>query len=555
MHVVIAILLIVIYILLICLFFCFLFLPAAIVGAVFASGWALMNLCVSIVECLRGRLPATAQYGPVGPEPAFRKYCYRKAFLDLWDIIVDSSQRHHDALKRSVLYAKKVLYLGRSTGIDDEAALALTWPLGLVFVVAVGIGAVASIVFALAWAMLWIVVFVLWAVVNLLAAAAAFIIDWVPLWLRSFVNVCPYDYERFSLPVYECDKPACKARHRRLIPGTYGVFHRKCRCRNRLPTMYFLKRHRLESFCPNCGHHLDSEDPTRRPVLLPVVAGRGAGKTSFYVGLLLHLLERENVCRLSFVVENDRLKYEAAIREIRRGRTLAQTMERVPKALQLNFDAKKTFHSTWKHRMRLRLHMYDVAGEAYEGEPDLERLNFLEHCTGIMLLIDPFSIDAVRDRFQEEFAANGEDVGASDSSPEDVYDTLFGYLERHRVRKRTGKIPIPLAVVVTKRDGFTLEEEIGAPAFKRYHERKSETVRPHGSQAEAGEAPVVREWLVRHDQEGLIGDIETQFTRVAYFSCSVFGRPRNQDPGRPFAPVGVEPPFDWILSHLNATRV
>ena len=117
--------------------------------------------------------------------------------------------------------------------------------------------------------------------------------------------------------------------------------------------------------------------------------------------------------------------------------------------------------------VRLKLLMYDAAGEAYEEDRHFEQLTFIEHCTGIIMLIDPFSIPAVRD------SLNGNDlhsVSPSDASPDDVYARLVEFLEQHGIRRGTRQVKIPLAVVVTKCDAFGLDGVIGLTALRKAQE-------------------------------------------------------------------------------------
>ncbi|OLZ64078.1 hypothetical protein AV521_36695 [Streptomyces sp. IMTB 2501] len=84
--------------------------------------------------------------------------------------------------------------------------------------------------------------------------------------LRGWPAPCPYtDCGRtIDRPVRLC--PTCRARHRQLVPGRYGVFHHRCRCGTRLPAV--LGGRRLDACCPHCGKALPAGCEQARVVVL-----------------------------------------------------------------------------------------------------------------------------------------------------------------------------------------------------------------------------------------------------------------------------------------------
>ncbi len=552
MEIILGILLLCLYVYLIILFFQYVFPWLSLIGAVGASGWAVYNFFVAAKECWEGKLPTTTSYGPVGPEPAFKQYFFRKAFLDLRDIIIDNVKRNVEAIKISAEGAKVVLLPPPD---NEPGMLIFTWPLAVVFATVGLIGIAGAVAINAAFATGFALAMGVCVAGNAGLAGAVLLVEKVILATRKFVNHCPRCFERFTLPVYECPNPACRARHQKLIPGSYGIFRRKCKCEKELlPTLYLVNRHKLESFCPNCDHRLEEEDPTLRPALVPVIGGRSAGKTSFQVGLLQCLQEREkrNECRISFVNADDKQQYDDAIAMFQQGRLLPQTLERVPKALQLNLISGGALTTGAKNSSRLRLHLYDAAGEAYEDEHNLSQLTFLQHCSGIILLIDPFSIETVREQFHRELASEPADAGASDADPDEVYSRLMEFLEQHKVRVRAGSIKFPLAVVVTKRDAFGLGKHIGQSAFHHWQQVENQRAKQENRPPEHVTASsVVRKWLLAQNLAGVINKIESQFENCRYFSCSAFGRPPSQLEGAPFTPLGIDQPFLWILNAMD----
>ncbi len=501
--------------------------------------WVVVNMIISCVKGFSGQLPAGLSDGPVGDEPAYRQYFCRRAFLDLRDILIDDWGRITKPLRNLG---------GEDAGRNVIIFIVLFCFCGFVSYPVIG-AILATLIVNVGFALAFSAVISTMVVLNLLLMITVRGAELGFVTYYRFTNHCPACYEKFPLPVYEC---SCGARHKRLLPGTYGIFLRKCRCGRRLSTSYLFGRHRIESFCPYCDARLEGEDPTLRPVLLPVVAGRSAGKTSYQVALLMRLQERRKhgEIDLSFVSSDDRYKYDAAVSMFQGGQLLPQTLERVPKALQLNFSVREKGEALLGkvRAKKLRLHLFDAAGEAYQDEQYMAQLKFLGHCHGLMMLIDPLSIESVRGRYARELKLHREDVNPSDTNPEDVYDRLLEFLEQNGVRVVGRKVPFPLAVVVTKRDAFDLPDEIGQRALARWQKVADRQAAQKGQPLRRVKPSwVVRKWLIDHELAGVISKIESQFESYRYFSCSVFGRPPSKLAGQPFAPEAVEAPFIWLL--------
>jgi len=494
--------------------------------------WVIVEFTLACVKGLGGHLQAGINDGPIGDEPAYKQYFFRRAFLDLRDILIDSREFQKD--------------------FGDEIASAISLGSYLEAAMWIAIGAPAFVVaiavkvaFAATFSAIILTTVILNFVLMLLVRGAELML----ITYHRFINHCPACYERFALPVYQC---VCGAKHKRLLPGTYGIFHRKCRCRKKLATSYLFGRQRIDSFCPHCGCRLESEDPTLRTVLLPVVAGRSAGKTSYQVALLMRLQDRRKrgEIDLEFVSSDDQYKYDAAVSMFQTGQLLPQTLERVPKALQLNFSIKKKGESTLGtvRGKKLRLHLFDAAGEAYQDEQYMAQLKFLRHCHGLIMLIDPLSIEVVRQRYAQELDRDLARVNPSDANPEEVYDRLLEFLEQNGVRVIGRKVSLPLAVVVTKRDAFGLPVEMGHGTLGNQQQAADVSSAQNGQRAHCVDSSsVIRRWLLDQGLAGVVSKIESQFRSHRYFSCSAFDPPSSRSAGQPFEPEPVEAPFIWLL--------
>ena len=191
-----------------------------------------------------------------GAEPAFRSYWARQAWADsaaaaeaglaeLWRIVVE-------VWVRDRLVGLVAAYDKRYGRREDSEIF-----FSRLFVFGVALGALLGLLTAAATAAVTLVVFgVLAGAVCLLLALAALTLrglDGARLAVGRIRMKCPHPgcYRSVALPVYRC--PRCRAPHRELRPGAYGVLRRVCACGQRLATTFLTGRHRLDAECPACS--------------------------------------------------------------------------------------------------------------------------------------------------------------------------------------------------------------------------------------------------------------------------------------------------------------
>lgn len=497
----------------------FFFFLELIVGAGVVS--ALFTFRDACYKWLSGQLPSALSDRPTGDQPAFKQYLFRRGFLDVYDIVKEHWFQNRVVLRAVRGYLSRI---GRETG----CAVVPIWIVAWIAILGGTLGAIAvDVAIAL---FLWAVILACTSL-DLVLMLLVRNMEYVFIAYHRFVNHCPHCYAKIALPVYRC---ACGRLHNRLLPGSYGIFLRRCGCGCKLPTSYLWGRHKIESFCPACKGRLEGEAPTRRPVLLAVIAGRSAGKTTYQVALLNRLQHRQErgEVQVDFVVAAERARYESAVAMLRSGSLLPQTLEMLPKALQLNFSLTAQGESTLGSlgKSKLRLHLFDAAGESYQDEQWMQQLLYLRHCHGLILLLDPLSVPSVCQRLNVRQAAAVSAANPAEADPQEVYDRLLEFLEQHRVRTLRRKVRISLAIVLTKTDACGIAAEIS------------------GGRAQAGSASgAVRTWLVDNQLGGMVDKIEAQFATYRYFACSALAAPSSADGQRPGDLADVEEPFFWLL--------
>jgi Double-GTPase 2 len=441
---------------------------------------------------------------PQDPEPAFELYVLGQVFADF---------RHALEHAAGILGTTR----GQIASWSAKYQKGATWP------VAVGaiVGGYVGTLFAGALGVLCGV-----AVAMVVGVVAG--ISWVLIWLLRLADVlrrrirhasyeCPTDHERFALPIYLC--PACGAEHHRLVPGRWGIFKRECKCgRTALPTTVIGGRQRVPQQCP-AGHLMSGFLGFAENLPIAIVGGPSAGKSTFLAGALVELESPDAGVYIEPLSES-RDAYSRLIEAMRTGVAPEKTVDEQRPALVAEIQGSGRSRA---------LYAYDLAGEVYSAEDKVRGLRFLERSAGIVLLVDPFSIQHVAEDRAAELAAEASRVLPSSEDPMRVYERLLATLKEAGVQTQE----MPLAVVIAKSDAFGVQQEIDALAV--------------------AEKPGTGEhaWLEQNGAGNLVRSIEQDFKHVGWFSLSALGRMPDPANKTPFAPRGALAPLLWILKRRN----
>lgn len=284
--------------------------------------------------------------------------------------------------------------------------------------------------------------------------------------IRKFSAACPYCHTKTMVPSYVCDN--CKVIHKKLYPNEYGFFYHKCQCGTRLPSVFFLGRKKLKAKCSNCNNLLSEEFIEARKIFIPIIGGASVGKTNFMFSIVRNLIEKDEYRKgfqANFSDNNTKAKYEKTIKDIKNNFLPQKTATYLPKAFNIVLtQAKKT---TWT------FYLYDAAGEAFR---DMDRLNiqkYTEYSSGIVFIIDPFSLKKVRNKYKKKLNT----VAASQDSIDDILSRLLSSLEHTVGLKKMEKYKKPFAIIFNKTD--ELDNEIinndakkGAEQLKEWGEER-----------------------------------------------------------------------------------
>lgn len=452
-----------------------------------------------------GRLPAAQVEQPVGPEPAYKNYFSHRLYVDAVAV------RDH-AMRR----LREVSDWYFSGVVTDMFTKPFLMPVGMVLGVLGAAGAFGAMTMFVVMALLHTLLVHLVGGIFLFIALYVRGVEEVALRVRGVQVVCPHPgcYRAFRRAHYRC--PTCGVLHKKLVPGPYGLFERRCQCGTLLPAGDLTGREQLRAFCPHCERELPPGDGERRLVHIPMVGGRSVGKSTFFTRIVMALeqVAHERGQELVFPSAEDRSRFAFERAELEAGRELHPTVTLSPRA----FLAMLRSGASPAARGNTLIYMYDVAGEIYQqAEDERRRQLYLRHASGFLFLIDPFSLPAVHTAYQanlEHRPAVAERV--SSEPPQDVYDRFVATVRSRRSYAQR------ISVIVTKADLFDLRRQFGLERSHAVHQ-----------------LPAVRQWLIDNGEANLVMGIEKDFAQAGYFASSLEQATHSLDE--------VLEPVRWIL--------
>jgi hypothetical protein len=357
------------------------------------------------------------------------------------------------------------------------------------------------------------------------------LIDRIVLAAHSIVSRCPQCKGHSVIPVFEC--PACGMRHKRLVPGPYGILTRTCSCGNNLPCTFLNGRSKLDSYCPHCESELASSSSSQFG--LQLVGGASVGKTVFLASFLHLYRQKLASLRVGFKIHPqaafDDLEYWFG-----RGKSEATH--------EMNAKMYSIVHKKTDSDVSHQLALYDVAGEVFENQSaDMEQRQY-GYCGGIILMIDPFSVQSVR----SAYAASHKGKGPENYSKSDIDEVITGFIDEFSKMKfiKTGMISdIPLAVVITKADTDVVNREIG---FARLAEAFKKNPGIYNNNPNTARDIICLNYLKTLGMSGAVNNLAAQFRTIHYFPVSAMG---HEASGAAYQPWGVLESVMWIIKEYD----
>lgn len=301
--------------------------------------------------------------------------------------------------------------------------------------------------------------------------------------------------------------------------------------------------------CPNCHSDLPqrfAEAPSRSMAL---IGTKASGKSNF-IAVALHELEHRVGPRfdgsLMLLDDASRTRVDKELMPRLYGEGLvveASASARTDSRIREPLVARLTLGPAGR-ASQSNLVFFDSAGEDLESLDVLEReARYITQSDGLILLVDPLQIPAVRD----ELAGSVE----LPPQPFDAYTMLgrVAALLREARAIPSGKpIDVPLALAVSKFDAVRPLLPEGHPVF---------SLPSHDGSFDPQVARSVSA-AVRSDLAGWLGErldafVRQEFAEVSYFGLSALGEsPVGSRLPNGVAPHRVEDPILWMLDRWDA---
>jgi len=365
---------------------------------------------------------------------------------------------------------------------------------------------------------------------SLLATVAMVILTLFNVIYTSIYRIrirCPHCHEQVAIPIHVC--PTCSTHHTRLWPSTYGIFKHRCNskrldgvtiCGESLPTLALLGRNELTRLCPNCKQEMFGIGTN---VHIPIIGGPTSGKSHYIAAATQALLEQYMPSigyTANFPDPNHERDYKASIERLNKGQQLIKTSDADDAAHAYQIEIRSP-----KQRVPKLMYIYDLAGEFVTSTDRAFKQTYFKYIHGIILVIDPFSIDTLRAEYEVQIREDGKTLAASTDDPEAIYERMVEALEgmsttqKNFQFKRGTRFPHPLAVVISKVDAFDLEVRIGQPAARALMLKRSDI-----HHEEDALNVCIAEFLEVYGMGNFMRMLHAQFEDVKFFSCSSLGR-------------------------------
>lgn len=462
-------------------------------------------------------------------QPAVKSYWFEKGWQDLRDTMKRAWELNRQ--KQAEIRARPALDLSAP---GDIAKGIFRWA-GITSILVFG-----SLVTAFVAVVNSAIVVVLMGCVYV-SFGVVWLVDRAYLAKNKIFTACHHCKMKALIPTYLC--PGCGVEHTHLVPGVYGVLKRRCTgssgsCGTVLPTAFFNGRSELVAECGNCHTPLNSRES--RPICIPVVGGRSVGKTAF-ITAFAHDFITSVAPKKSLETEFYNAEKGSIYREIERAYSTSDFELTPVKSTDGISSVSFSFFVKGETLKPDRLlHIYDIAGEVFTQNVEVEVQQQYEYCHGIVMIVDPLSIDSIYYQYEPQLSEIDKGRrGAAENT--DVVDAFI-----NKLREVTGlsanKIhDVPLAVVLTKIDAIDeLRTQLSTASARSLLNAEPEKYKS----LEDAHDYQCRQLFVAHEMRHFVSTINLRFKNNRFFACSPMGHTATHGA---FQPEGVMPVMEWLI--------
>lgn len=303
--------------------------------------------------------------------------------------------------------------------------------------------------------------------------------------------------------------------------------------------------------CPFCHNDLPYSAGRTPSNIIAIIGASQVGK-SVYMTSLIHTLETatahnfEAAC-LPINGDTSRRFKEQYLEPLFVQNTLVESTQKEKKQEPFIFQ----FKFKDNNKPPLSLVFFDVAGEGMVEEEYIELYaNHIKNAEGILFLVDPLQLSAIRSKI---IFNQGDRNGDFTSKYQESRDVVITLAENFIGLEEDGKTNIPTAIVVTKSDMLEYLAKDGDEYIKANSNLFNQYVHKEYFNLEEYENinGEVQRFIEKVDL-AFKDAVEVHFSNTSYFAVSAIGQ--NPVEGKlqgVIEPVRVDEPFLWLLYKLG----
>lgn len=296
-----------------------------------------------------------------------------------------------------------------------------------------------------------------------------------------------------------------------------------------------------KTICPFCHNELPFSIGQNREYIIALIGAKQAGK-SHYIAILINqfkgIVGHNFGCDLQWKTEETKDRYNKEFleplfekKEIIQGTISAEAERKHPLIYEINRQ---------KRSITGLMVFFDTAGEDLDNIDTMRtEINYITNSSGIILLLDPLQIPAVRDRLSKDSILPEEQT-----NPVDIVIRVINLIrERNNLPKRQ-LINIPIALAFSKIDAL---RSILPP------DSSLNRASTHDGKFDIDDSELVSSEIQAYLHEWIGPElnnlVENNFKHFSYFGLSALGS--NPDVNgkliEEISPFRTEDPFLWLL--------
>ena len=431
-----------------------------------------------------------------------------------------------------------------------------------IFVIGKGISVyVFGTLFTIAISLIFLLIGAIGAAVVFPIIGVILLFETIYFKIKQINYRCTICKKEYKLPKYIC--PGCGAFHTRLKPGRFGFVRRRCLCGAYLPMVAKVKGYNISysggkavctpitfddmtSQCPFCGQ--ESKAGLAHTISIALVGGMSAGKTTFKVAFQHEFLSEEVIRQgidFSFPDQASEEEYEK-FDKCFIGRDLIPATNSTAQTDITTFCVNLKNEDFDTDRM---LQIYDLPGEVFVGGEAKESWEHYSFTEGAVFLIDPFSLDGIKEQNDTELQNSSMGICTADMNV--MIERMIYTLNNVKVRRtKSKKLAMPIALAISKVDTNMLSRQCGELAIQQLMEGAPEVF---SNKFEAMDY-ACRCFLSMNGGDGFIENLDSNFETVHFFSCSAVGFVPKKTLAR-FSPKNVREIMQWLIIRADKKNI